>query len=133
MSTCRLLTDRPARQPQALESSVSFPLKNSHLSRTAESRIFRPNRQEANTITKSLTYAACPRLKFISRPLKTMIFVPHLARWQSFELDVVLNIWRCHDHRLRTRKFKKYSLKSCKARRILVLNHLDHSRSAVTG
>lgn len=74
-----------------------MPLKNANLRGATESGIFRPNGQEANRIAKSVS----PGLKFSTRPLETVILVSHLAGRQGFEFNVVLDIWRRHDDRLR--------------------------------
>ncbi len=117
---CRSRRHLSARLRKVRECLISLRLpldtrEDSHLGRRTQHRVFRSNRQKAHSVAEALSHASSPRLKFRTRPLEAVILMAEFPGRQRLELDVILYVWRCHDHSTRFSELKENPLEGCEA------------------
>ena len=85
--------------------------KRGHLCRRPNDFILRPHGEDIDRVAEAVGRTFCPLPEFTSRPLETMILVPHFSWWEILELNVVFSIGCRHDNDLGPRELEEDSLK----------------------
>jgi len=106
----------------------SFTREHLHLCRRTEFIILGPTPSVANRVPDTLGHGARPFMELSARPRKTVIFVTQLASGKRLKANIVLDVWRSHDHRLRPPVVEHNPLERREPRRVEVLDHLHTGR-----